>query len=72
MQQRVRRSDKINRDIISTVENKAALEAANTSPMVRAAYDQMIADLELERSRAIDFDAHLLNLTNLVSVVVVW
>ena len=63
MQQRVRRSDKINRDIISTVENKAALEAANTSPMVRAAYDQMIADLKQEPFDKFfdDFDAFYQN-----------
>ena len=59
MQQRVRRSAEINREIISTVEKKADLESAGASDAIISAYTEMIAGLERERDMASQLDSHL-------------
>ena len=69
IQQRVCRCDEINRDIITAMERKATLAAANANESTLEICDQMIADLQAERNRALQFDNHLFASINATDVL---
>lgn len=68
IQQRVRHCDKINRDIITAMERKATLAAANAKNSTLEICDQMITDLQAEHNCARQFDNHLFASINATDV----
>ena len=58
-QQRVRSINEINDDIIVTTEKLVMVSSANTA--LATAYSRKIADLEIEWSNALLFDAHIMS-----------